>query len=205
MPAGNPEAYNIPGDPTSGIAPGADLGMVDPLGMIQNFFPGLTPDVVTPEFIEQLTLGISLMNAVSGIKQIEIQGQRLGLEQQQIENEKARLIFEMQELLPFEKQKLQFQERMQQYQLQESQIGLDIARERSLQAQEVTAQSREGTLQAQEGTLQAREGTQQAQLATRRAELSNAAQYFTTNLARSQSTGRNFTGRVSSRPFMGGF
>lgn len=159
-------------------------------------FSGIDPSVVTPEFIEQITLGIAMMQAVNGMTQLQIEGERNGLTQQQIENDKQRLIFESQSLLPFEKQKLQFQEQMQQYQLQESQIGLDIARERSTQAQE-------STLQAREGTLQAKEGTQQALYGTRNAELAYAAQYYNTNLARSQSTGRNFVGTTSARRFIG--
>lgn len=160
------------------------------------FFSGMDPNVITPDFIEQMTLGIAMMQAVNGMKQLEIEGERNGLTLQQIENDKQRLLFEAQSLLPFEKQKLQFQEQMQQYQLQESQIGLDISRERSAQAQE-------GTLQAQEGTLQAQERTKQALYGTRNAQLANAAQYYNTNLARSQSTGRNFVGTTSARRYVG--
>lgn len=170
----------------------APTGSFDPWSLINQYLPGGAGDAssYTPDFIESLAVTMTLLNSIQGLKQLEIDGARLGLEQQQIENNKARLLFEAEAMLPFEYQKLEYQKVMQEYQLQEAGIGLDIARERSLQSQQ--------------STLQARENTEQAVLATRRQELQNTNQMYQLELARSQATGRNFTGNVSGRRYMGG-
>lgn len=129
-------------------------------GGLQQMMGGFDPSLVTPEFIESLGLMVAVMQAGFGMQQIEMQGAQLGLDQQTIDLEKAKLRFQMEQMLPFEHMKLEFNKQMQQLELQTAQEGTAAARERTLQAQQGTLQSQEATKQAQFGTKNAELGYQ---------------------------------------------